>query len=68
MEQYVYCINEENHGMIGVWTDEALARAEVDRLSENYENIDANDYWCHGTFYGNDMVQYHRLKANVPWC
>ena len=67
VNEYVYCIYEECHGLVGIWTDEKLARDEVDRLSKNYEGIEPNAYSCKGAFYGNDMISYQRTKVNVPW-
>lgn len=67
MKKYVYCIYEECHGLIGIWDDETLARKEVDRLSENYEDIEQNGFFWNSNRYGNDMVCYERVKLNVPW-
>lgn len=66
MIEYVYCIYEECHGLIGVWTDEAKARAEVDRLSQFYETKE-NSYFCSEWNYGNDLVYYEKVRVNVEW-
>lgn len=67
VNEYVYCVTEECHGMVGIWTDETLAREEVDRLTKNYDHTADNEYWNAGECYGNDMVSYQRIKVNVPW-
>lgn len=67
MIKFVYCIYEECHGLVGIWTDEAKARAEVDRLSKFYEDIEENAYFCDKWNYGNDMVQYEKVRVNVEW-
>ena len=67
MIEYVYCIYEECHGLVGIWTDEVQARAEVDRISAGYDAIEADDWFDNERSYGNDMVYYERTKVNVEW-
>lgn len=67
MIEYVYCIYEECHGLVGIWTDEAKARAEVDRLSKRYEDVEENDYFFANYKYGNDMICYEKVRVNVEW-
>lgn len=67
MIEYVYCIYEECHGLIGIWTDEAKARAKVDRISKNCDDIDPDDWFNDGRCYGNGVVHYEKTKVNVEW-
>lgn len=67
MIKYVYCVHEECHGLVSIWTDEAKARAEVDRLSKFYDNVGKNDYFYDKWEYGNDMVYYEKVRVNVEW-
>lgn len=67
MIEYVYCIYEECHGLVGIWTDEAKARAEVDRISADCDAIEADDWFDNERSYGNDMVYYEKTKVNVEW-
>lgn len=65
MIEYVYCIYEECHGLIGIWTDEAKARTKVNRISKNCD--EAYAWFDYGWSYGNSAVYYVRVKVNVEW-